>query len=369
MASYGDLAWAAGQGIYHGAATGAKVIGIGNAIFGGNKRLGQSLAELSTDPNVNKRMVIQRRVQSGRGYKSLKKRKIQHKKRMAWVHGVGSNWGPLQRRLECESKNYSVTNNVCSYNYDYYPEKSDLLLLMDNYQGDTIVWDSSATAGNESVPKRIEHGYDATLRPYSHARLAILPSSYKEYTFRNNNLVSVRLGVYEYICIDDTTRSILSLMDDSAEKLYGSAVSTESEIMLTPTMLQTCIKDRYALLKNAEVILAPGETTVYRMYIRTHDVYNTFNDEKSNTATRLAGMTKCLQVRLEGCLGHSQTTGTNVAYLAGDVDVGVKSYINYKIGGMGPKTHISEYTNLPTIAAGDEEQAQKDDPAHESTEL
>lgn len=327
-------------------------------------KLGKTLGQLGNtaaravgykvDPEVNKPYNVRSLKRSRKNHQGFARNLALRAK------GIGKDFGEQVENLTSNTGNITWENDECSYTYFGELRRADLASLMDIGMLRLEQEHGGALGGKYVVQ---DASYDATKRANTMAEMAILPKSKAVIEFKNNNLVNVRLDFYEWVCVDDTSLDIATLMNSGITQATNGAYSGMStNALVYPTKVRKYVEERWHLVKQGSVTLKPGETTFYKMHFQCKKTYDSrFYELNANGMTYCHGLSRFLQVRACGTLGHDTTDKTKVGLLKGSVDWREVQSIYLKIG-QGIERHQFKITALKdTITVG--QQVQSEEPA------
>lgn len=311
---------------------------------------------------------------------SLKRQKAYDRRRrkmMAlWAKGYGEGWGKALHKFYTNTGQITWNHNECSYTYFYMETLSILNGQMND--GPLVLQPAMQIAGTPATDGKVvprsdqseseyvkpDLTYNATWRPYTAAKMCYTPKSKHVYEFRNNNVTSCRIHFYEYICIDDCDITIADLMTRGIlEKTSGFNTDMDTNETIWPGSAMESIQKKWRCYSKASCVLNPGEGTFYTVKKINNVVFDT-RDDTLDTATYIKGLTRCLQVRVQGVLGHDNTTTTLVGNLKGSIDWRSveESHIKFADSLERPQSTFSQAKDTITTGA----QVQSEEPGKET---
>jgi transcriptional regulator of met regulon len=207
---------------------------------------------------------------------------------------------------------------------------------------------------------------DGTNRVLIPSKLRFVKGAYFKIHVRNNDLVPIEVGLFDFLCTDSTTTaSVLTELDEKMDRLMQNAVPTKpfvNDINNDPAKMPKML-NHWKRVNHVKMVLQPGmEYTFYSKPGRAkyHSAF-----ENLHASTYIRGITKTILLRVQGVLGHDTATRANVGRLkcALDYEYLCKCKFVVELGTEFPS--LTQSYALDTISTGE---AAVEEVAHENPE-
>ena len=311
-----------------------------------NSRKVQSMAR-------SKRYRSKRKRSKSKGKNSLSKRLRLLSKRIA-----ATKWGPLITKKELRAGQSTVPDNKVLY-LDYKTAlRTDMGALLSQGMRQIHPVDTNGDGtidGHQELV--VPQGYDATYRPYIDGKLKLSKSSGCKMTFRNNDMVSMDIKFYEYLCMDWTNTTPNTLITNAIIDQNNGSILKEDHPAFYPSSVEHQFKSLWKRVKKVKSVrLDPsGEINYYfSAGTRQYDIQLGATTESGQGY--VPGVSKFLLVRVTGVLATGVTSGAgtlgcNIDWIE---DCSLSGRVKEKMSGGS----ISYTNSYDLLGAG--QQAQED---------
>jgi hypothetical protein len=300
-----------------------------------------------------------RRFQKKKRSRSSRNKLCVSKKSVKAIVDRMSKMSPVCQRIRYDTGNLSCNANECAYVAIGLFTKSDCDELLTSYG--PRVFHSTDDVNYKIVNPN--HAQDATNKPYTNAKLQFAKGSVCTVHIRNNDLVDSKISAYEFLCTDNTAKTVPAVFEYEVDQIEAQNISVSNAMMWAPELVTKKLIN-WTRLRHQSVILKPGQSISISVK-PGKGWFDTHNQNKLSSAAYVRSLSKTLLLRIEGCLGHDTTNKNLVGKLKCAVDyelVCKEKFRVYESNYQG--THRREQ-EVDTIANG--EQAQMD-VAHEVPE-
>lgn len=243
----------------------------------------------------------------------------------------------------------STNSNECSYNEWGLYTSTEMEALLQAYGPLYAQYNSGHTAVTfQNMPI----DYDATNRAFSDAKLFFTNRAYTKFLLRNNDLIEQEIEVYEFICADDTSYTVMQEMQTLYDvRRNDAAADISTDLRVNIGMFKNKM-DHWKFVRSSKHRLMPGDERV--VYVKPGKGWFDSSLEALTGGTYVKNISKSFIVRLCGTLGHDTSDKSLIGRLACGMDVEQIAFQEFKSYTGMAKEKENASNSYDTITVGEQ---------------